>query len=98
MEEYRFNDGKVSPGGVFIGGRMHKTGAEVDGKHGRWYRLEWHKENGKSRLVQVSSRYQIESQYTCALSCGTFTGRYLRTDYIAMAAGYCRACGGCDVQ
>ena len=54
VEEYRFNDGKISPGGVFIGGRMHKTGAEVDGKHSHWYRLEWHKEQGKSRLVQVN--------------------------------------------
>lgn len=70
MEEYRFNDGKISPGGVFIGGRMHKTGAEVDGKHGRWYRLEWHKEVGKSRLVQVSSCSQIESHSTCALMLG----------------------------
>ena len=61
MEEYRFNDGKISPGGVFIGGRMHKTGAQVDGKHGRWYRLEWHQEEGKSRLVQVFS-----TKLTCA--------------------------------
>ena len=53
VEEYRFNDGKISPGGVFIGGRMHKTGAEVDGKHSHWYKLQWHKEPGKSRLVQV---------------------------------------------
>lgn len=54
VEGYRFNDGKVSPGGVFIGGRMHLSGAEVDGKHGRWYSLEWHKQPGKSRLVQVT--------------------------------------------
>ena len=52
-EDYRFNDGKVSPGGVFIGGRMHSTGDTPDGKHGRWYRLEWHKREGKSRFVEV---------------------------------------------
>jgi len=56
VEDYRFNDGKISPAGVFIGGRMHSTGAELDGKHSHWYRLEWHKEQKKSRLVQVSSR------------------------------------------
>lgn len=69
MEEYRFNDGKISPGGVFIGGRMHKTGAQVDGKHGRWYRLEWHREEGKSRLVQVGAGNQNHMHYTCALNC-----------------------------
>ena len=56
VEEYRFNDGKISPGGVFIGGRMHKTSATAEGKHGRWYKLEWRKEAGKSRLVQVSQQ------------------------------------------
>ena len=68
MEDYRFNDGKISPEGVFIGGRMHKTGAQVDGKHGRWYRLEWHRAEGKSRLVQVSNS-QIKVHYTCTLNC-----------------------------
>lgn len=69
MQDYRFNDGKISPGGVFIGGRMHKTGAQVDGKHGRWYRLEWHREEGKSRLVQVSAPNQTKMHYTCMLNC-----------------------------
>lgn len=53
MEEWRFNDGKVSPGGVFIAGRMHSSGAETDGQHGHWYRLEWSKEQGKSKFVLV---------------------------------------------
>lgn len=53
VKDYRFNDGKISPAGVFIGGRMHSTGAELDGKHSHWYRLEWHKEQKNSRLVQV---------------------------------------------
>ena len=53
MEDFRFNDGKISPGGVFIGGRMHLSGAELDGKHSHWYRLEWLRDQGKSRLVQV---------------------------------------------
>jgi len=53
VEDYRFNDGKISPAGVFIGGRMHSTGAQLDGKHSHWYRLEWHKEQKKSCLVQL---------------------------------------------
>jgi len=32
---------------------MHSTGAQLDGKHSHWYRLEWHKEQKKSCLVQV---------------------------------------------
>ena len=59
MEGYRFNDGKISPGGVFIGGRMHKSGSEVTGKHSHWYRLDWHTEDGKSRLIPVSSLRQM---------------------------------------
>lgn len=53
VENYRFNDGKISPAGVFIGGRMHSTGAQLDGTHSHWYRLEWHKEQKNSRLVQL---------------------------------------------
>ncbi len=34
---------------------MHKTGSEVTGKHSHWYRLEWHREDGRSRLISVSS-------------------------------------------
>lgn len=53
IEGYRFNDGKISPAGVFIGGRMHSTGDKLDGQHSHWYRLEWHNEMTKSRLVQL---------------------------------------------
>jgi sugar lactone lactonase YvrE len=57
VEDYRFNDGKISPAGVFIGGRMHSTGAQLDGRHSHWYRLEWHKEQKKSCLVQVRKSF-----------------------------------------
>lgn len=71
VEEYRFNDGKISPAGVFIGGRMHSTGDRLDGKHSHWYRLEWHKEQKNSRLVQVSqsssSLFYPRSTHRCVL-------------------------------
>ena len=37
-EDMRFNDGKVSPQGVFVVGRMHSKWR--DGKAGRLYRLD----------------------------------------------------------
>ncbi|KAL3150792.1 hypothetical protein ABBQ32_000558 [Trebouxia sp. C0010 RCD-2024] len=60
VEGYRFNDGKISPGGVFIGGRMHKSGAEVTGKHSHWYRLDWQREGGKSRLLPLLGPHGVQ--------------------------------------
>ena len=68
VEDYRFNDGKISPAGVFIGGRMHSTGAQLDGKHSHWYRLEWHKEQKNSRLVQVRNSFLAATLFTMAFS------------------------------
>ncbi len=75
VEDYRFNDGKISPAGVFIGGRMHSTGDKLDGKHSHWYRLEWHKEQKNSRLVQVrklSLAATLSRMAFCFLRCDTY--------------------------
>lgn len=66
IEGWRFNDGKISPGGVFIGGRMHSTGDKLDGEHGHWYRLEWSKEQGKSKFVLVSRHNDVHSALSVA--------------------------------
>ena len=104
-EEYRFNDGKVSPGGVYLGGRMHKTGAEVDGKHGHWYKLEWHREDGKSRLVQVGplnkksigAVYAPSTATVAAVAIGEISAQQRQRTACSVGV-WPSAFGECDVQ
>ncbi|GAB4813394.1 hypothetical protein N2152v2_000440 [Parachlorella kessleri] len=52
-EDMRFNDGKVSPQGVLVVGRMHSKWR--DGKAGRLYRLD----PGSSELVEVMGPSEV---------------------------------------
>eukprot|EP00884_Botryococcus_braunii_P012423 jgi/Botrbrau1/21181/Bobra.0061s0072.1 len=58
VEGLRFNDGKASPAGTLVVGRMHAKWRE--GYRGRLYKLEWYKDRGhKGQLVEVLSPLDV---------------------------------------